>query len=387
MKKLLLLSAMLLIAGGIWAQGGIKFSEGNWDALLAKAKAQNALIFMDAYATWCGPCKMMSNQVFTDGEVGNYYNTHFINVKMDMEKGEGIDLAKKYEVQAYPTLLFIDGDGQLVHRMVGFQGTEEFIELGKTASDPAKRLGGLAQRYADGDRDPEFLHSYAMILYNAMATGYQEVGEAYLATQNDWNTPENMEFIYYMVDNVDSRLFQYMIDNKAAFEEMFGEEAITGRIQELIYQKAFADGRNGEEAVKEVEAMLAKNFPQDAPRLTASFKMNYYNMQGDVENYARAAVEYFNQYTSEDPNELNNVAWTFYENIQDKELLKKALGWAQRSVELDEQYYNSDTVAALYYKLGDKKKGKKAAQKAIEIAKKNGEDYSGTEQMMQQWSK
>ena len=63
-------------------------------------------------------------------------------------------------------------------------------------------------------------------------------------------------------------------------------------------------------------------------------------------------------------------------------MLKKALKWAEQSVELDSQYYNNDTLAALYFKLRKKKKGIRAAEQAIELAKANGEDYGPTQEIL-----
>lgn len=386
MKKTYVTLSLLLICGALMAQGGIKFNEGQWNDLLAKAKAQNVLIFVDAYTTWCGPCKMMASNVFTQKDVGDFYNSKFINAKIDMEKGEGIELAQRYTVQAYPTFLWIDGEGKIAHRAVGYQEAEAFIDLGKVALDPEKRLGGLIARYEGGNRDPQFLYDLAMTRYNAMDGGHMAVAEEYLATQSDWNTPQNMELIYYIVDNPDSKLFDHMVQNRAAFEEQFGQDAIVDRVQQLIMQKAFANGNEGESALTEVDKMYAKVYPEQAPRLSANFRMSYYNMLGDVNNFAKSAVDYLDKYPSDDFNELNNVAWTFYEGVQDKNMLKKALGWAQRSVDLNSQYFNNDTLAALYFKLGEKKKGKKAAKTAIDIAKKNGEDYSGTTQLLEQWN-
>ena len=302
-----------------------------------------------------------------------------------MEKGEGIELAQRYNVQAYPTFLFVDGDGNIAHRAVGYKLADEFLELGKVALDSEKRLGGLIARYDGGNRDPQFLYDLAMARYEAMDGGHMPVAEEYLATQSDWSTPQNMELIYYIVDNPDSKLFDYMVKNRAAFEVKFGEDAIIDRVQQLIMQKAFANGNEGESALDEVDKMYAKVYPEQAARLSANFRMSYYNMLGDVNNFAKSAVDYFDKYPSDDFNELNNVAWTFYESIQDKDMLKKALGWAKRSIELESQYFNNDTLADLYFKLGEKKKGKKAAKTAIEIAKKNGEDYSGTTQLLEQW--
>jgi thioredoxin 1 len=113
-------------------QPGINFFQGTWDEALALAKKENKLIFLDVYATWCGPCKRLDAQTFPNPEVGKYYNDRFINVKVDGEKGEGLTLRQKYAVRGYPTLLFINHKGEVVHRTAGFRDPERFIELGKS---------------------------------------------------------------------------------------------------------------------------------------------------------------------------------------------------------------------------------------------------------------
>lgn len=111
---------------------GIQFTEASWREILKKAKAEKKVIFLDAYASWCGPCKMLQKQVFTQKEVGDFYNSKFINVKMDMEKGEGPALAQVYPLEAYPTLLFIDGDGRVLKKFIGAPKAEELIAIGKS---------------------------------------------------------------------------------------------------------------------------------------------------------------------------------------------------------------------------------------------------------------
>lgn len=111
----------------------IAFEKLDWKDILAKAKKEKKLIFVDAYTVWCRPCIQMAKDVFTLDKVADFYNGNFINVSMDMEKGVGPSLAKKYNVTAYPTFLFIDGSGKLVHTGLGFQEADAFIEIGKTA--------------------------------------------------------------------------------------------------------------------------------------------------------------------------------------------------------------------------------------------------------------
>ena len=130
MKKILLLTAILAWVGSVaLAQNnqGIKFEKGTFSEILAKAKAQKKLVFMDVYASWCGPCKRMASEVFTQKKVGDYFNATFINAKFDAEVGEGRTIAARYGVNAYPTFLLLNGDGKLVGKMVGGSPADEFI--------------------------------------------------------------------------------------------------------------------------------------------------------------------------------------------------------------------------------------------------------------------
>lgn len=112
-------------------EAGIKFFKGSLQEALALAKSEGKMVFLDAYTTWCGPCRWMSANVFTKQAVGDYFNKYFVNVKMDMERGEGPSTARRYRVNAYPTLLFLEGDGEVVHRALGAHRENDFLNLGK----------------------------------------------------------------------------------------------------------------------------------------------------------------------------------------------------------------------------------------------------------------
>ena len=114
-------------------QKGIQFFQGSWAELLKESQQTGKPIFIDAYAAWCGPCRMMSANTFPDEEVGNYFNENFINYKLDMEKGEGPSVKMKYRVTQYPTYLFIDSQGNLKYRKVGYLVPDSFILEGKKA--------------------------------------------------------------------------------------------------------------------------------------------------------------------------------------------------------------------------------------------------------------
>lgn len=113
---------------------GIKFQHDSWSKIVQKARAEKKLIFMDAYTTWCGPCKMLQARVFPNKELGDYFNQNFVNAKIDMESGEGPALANQYPIQGYPSLFFIDPNtGKIVSQMLGYQEVGTLLNAGKAA--------------------------------------------------------------------------------------------------------------------------------------------------------------------------------------------------------------------------------------------------------------
>lgn len=108
---------------------GIEFEKSTLADAMKKAKAQGKLLFVDCYTTWCGPCRQMSNQIFVQESVGAVFNKRFINIKVDMEQEEGRELGKKQGINAYPTLLFMDGDGNIVKKVVGGRSADTLLKI------------------------------------------------------------------------------------------------------------------------------------------------------------------------------------------------------------------------------------------------------------------
>jgi thioredoxin-related protein len=157
MKKILLVAFVMIASIAVNAQG-IKFEHGSFAEALAKAKKENKLLFVDFYTSWCGPCKMMSKKIFPTQEVGEYFNDKFISLKIDAEKGEGPELAKKYEVSGYPTMIFFNGDGSENKRLVG--GTPDanfFISFAKQVTGDETPFLEQYETYKKGNRNLDFV--------------------------------------------------------------------------------------------------------------------------------------------------------------------------------------------------------------------------------------
>ncbi len=142
MKRFYFFFSILLVSLFIytiisWTPGnskdGIQFFEGSWQEALIKAKAENKPIFMDIYATWCGPCKMLKKKTFSDKDAGTYFNANFINLSFNGEAGEGEMLANKFKITGYPSLIVLNSNGKLIHLQTGYLSANELIAFGKQA--------------------------------------------------------------------------------------------------------------------------------------------------------------------------------------------------------------------------------------------------------------
>jgi thiol-disulfide isomerase/thioredoxin len=385
-KLILLLLLIPAIAFG-QTKEGIAFESLSWSQLLSKAKEEKKIIFLDAYASWCGPCKAMTSQVFTQEEVGNFYNKNFINAKIDMEVGEGETIAQRYQVAAYPTYLFIDGDGKLVHKALGYVPAGKFLEVGHSAIDPDRQYYTLLERAQKGNLDEK--KHYALVM-QAIEMGDEQtefLAAAYLSKQSDWLTAESINLILKTESDPTGKYFQYLIQNQKKAGEIVGEKVLEEGLDNIAFKKVATEIEDGESigtTVAKVEAGMKKYRPAGNAKSIA-YKIGQYlaDQQGDQKTAMEYRLKLMNEFSDElSWSELNEAAWGVYENETDRKLLQAALQWGLKSVSKDKNYYNTDTVAHLYFKLGDKTNARAYAKQAITLGKADGEDVSETEKLL-----
>lgn len=383
MKKWLLFSMLL---GSVLNSGAqIEFEHNiSWSQVKEIARKENKMIFLDAYATWCGPCKWMSANVFTDKSVGDFYNERFVNYKLDMEKGEGPELAKKLGVTAYPTLLFLDKNGELVHRVVGSRDIDEFIENGKNALDPDKQFYTLLNRYEAGERSNDFLFKMAGAAREASADNAAQIIGEYLKTipKNEWTNEENTDFVLMSADRFDSEAFQFILENRSVYPDESYQFAVSQCVDGEFMNAVNAGDEN---TMRKLQQNIKAYMGEDATPINEQVELKFYELTGNEAKLEEAERRILNNTT--DWNVLNEKAWEYYQNESDAAKLKLALGWAKRSVELEENYFNTDTYAHLLQKTGNKKDALKWANRAIELGKESGQDVSETEALVKQLKK
>ena len=385
MRKLIGFTIIIMLTTKVFGQG-IEFFEGNLESLKSEAQRQDKIIFIDAYTTWCGPCKWMSRNTFSDEQVGGFYNHNFISYKLDMEKGEGIQFAKAYEVKAFPTLLFIDYNDNLVHRKIGALNPEQFLVLGEIALDSERNLGGVIQKYKQGERSPAFMRNYLRRLANARID-VKEASDWYFSTQSNEEllTKENFELISLLIKDPNHVIFKFALENREAYKEITGEDQVDKYFFTVFQAYVYKAKKQNKESYDEaIELMLSSDFDQ-SDKLMAGIELSDLSKSGEWILFADKLTSYLLTYEKNNDQLRNRYAWMFYKNseITDKELLKKAIQWSKESVELNPNYPNSDTYAALLYKIGQTEAALEAAKRAILIAEEGGIDSSATSALIE----
>ena len=377
----------LVISTTLFSQDGIKFGKQSFAQTLEQAKKENKLIFLDAFASWCGPCKLLDKNVFPKKEVGDYFNANFLNLHIDMEKGEGIEIAKKYSIYSYPTLLFINGDGKVVYKAAGYMSPQELISIAKEAVNPENTLENKIAKFEAGEKDPEFLMG---LIKNTYATDFslaQKVATRYFQTRTDATySKEEAGMLLFFTKTIDDELYKIFTAKKAELSTQIPESYLAEYDKKLklntVLQKSFdANTQSINESTFLAEGTKIYG-EKEAKQLLNKINMDLFFTQKKYDDYAKSALNYYQNPNDFATDELNNVAWNFYLYVTDNTLLTQVTQLCLEGIKKEENSQNTDTLANIYYKLGDNKNAKLWAKKSIEIAKAKGDEYASTEELL-----
>lgn len=347
-----------------------------WSDVQRKAKAENKYIFMDCYTTWCGPCKFMSKTIFPQKAVGDAMNDKFIAVKMQLDStdadneevksmyGTAHAIARNYNVNVYPTFLFFNPNGDLVHRAVGSSEAEAFIAKTKEALNPETQYYTLLKKYNKGQKDSAFLRQLTAASMSAydMENG-SKIANDYFATQPDLYTSANLLLLRDMTQSSADKGFQMMLSNPGRVDSVLGKgtaNAITQNIilREDVYPKLFPRRVNSPQELTEpswdsLSASLQSKYPAQAASLMAYSKTVFYMQKQEWEKFGPAVVDYMKSYgEGVSEAQLNEFAWTVFQNCSDGTCLQNALEWSKRSFEKEQNPAFMDTYANILYRLG-----------------------------------
>jgi len=313
---------------------GIDFFQGTFEEALAKAKEEGKPIFVDAYAVWCGPCKRMAKMVFTDQKVGEFYNANYVNMKLDMERGEGLKFRKKYPVSAFPTLFYINSSGEVLQKVKGAQQVEAFIKLGKSVLDKVDHSKDFAKEYKAGKRDPQFILEYIMALNKSKKSSIK-VANKYLTKKKDYTDPTNLKIVYEATNQADSRIFDMLIKNKKAIEKLYSKEAVEGKIEQACRATIItAIDFESEDLLKEAQEKMKKHLPKKANLFLLQSEMDFCVAMGNAEKYVKCCSDYVKKEIKDDDKRLHGLAQEIIKHFsKDAKAMKQAEKLAKKALD------------------------------------------------------
>lgn len=216
---------------------GIVFERLSLDEALEKAKANGKEVFVDCYTSWCGPCKMMESRVFSQEIVGTYCNQHYVNIKIDMEKGEGPEVAERYGVEAYPTMLVLDPDGTVKCRMTGSRDVNNFLMVLKRSENKDYDYSRLVREYENGNRTPAFLSRYYLVMSDAgkLANGNELMRFLSSLKDEDRYSREIWDLYNLLAFDVQGEAFAFIMNHREEFVKVLGENDVDKALEQIVF--------------------------------------------------------------------------------------------------------------------------------------------------------
>ncbi len=348
-----------------WSQG-IVFEKGSWSDVLKKAKTTGKPILVDVFTTWCGPCKTMSQTVFVQEAVGAFFNKEYICYQVDAELGEGISLASKYTVNAYPSFLFFKSDGTLFARSEGSMSASRFIEYARSllplAAD-SRNMKDLEKLYQKDKNNPELIVEL-MRFRIAMGEDVTPLFDSYLQLLPDaQRVSEKIAALYKMVGsklNIQSLACENLIKYQQELTPLLDKKA-EYYLKDLAIVAMDKAAKNYDlKLLDKAIEVYGEDPPTPRENLKDYFYMNYYSSNSDRQNFILYARRYYSNYLMKQTPGSNGMPASIYvqlllkgatyafKDFTDPERLNEAITWVKRALEIAPK---NQTAAYLLYNL------------------------------------
>lgn len=367
-----------------------------WDQIKSKAKRENKIIFIDAYTTWCTPCKMMEDHVFSSDSVGIFFNAKILSIRLQMDTTENDNsvvksrfpiahkINREYQILAYPTFLFISGDGVLLQRGEGFMNVPQFLSFASEATNPGRAyknendiyLKGIAQ-YRKGVKDYKQMPFLITMAQKRLQYGVRD------SILNDYynhklindklflHKSDNLELLasnltsrspflhlFYPKGNKVNMIVKKRDFARFAVQNMIENEYIQPFINSTFSEITYKEAQAGREPNWQIiHEKVARDYGvKYAATAVRSAKHHFYLASGKASLDASNLKEQLknNDLDSTDVMTdwlLNSASWNLYLTSNDKEELSKALEWVKTAVRRrPDMYHYMDTYAGLLYK-------------------------------------
>lgn len=361
----------------------VDFLNGSLEQALTQGGRDGKHIFVHTTSSQCLPCDHLAQQLFVDQSVADFYNTNFVNFKLNVDDPSYLNIAQIHGLGKSPAMLYFSPKGFIVKKETNVNNAMEFINTGATVLNLDERtemnyinLQNKLQKYEHGEREVSFLHDLCRQL-KTFNEPYNRVVNEYLNSLNtkEMRSPKNRKFVYDFSDNLENDAIDYFLLDVKHFKEVVGGHAINEKVKMAIYNTTLAAIRTRDKVLFDrVQKVARQVHLPNSEAFLFFITSEFFEGIRDWENFAKTTIRYFDKFQVSDPYLLNHAAYKFYLYLSDRQKneLKKALEWTNKSIQIDSEYYNNFTAGLLLNRLGKCRDAIKSAEKAIEIAELRG---------------
>lgn len=351
------------------AKNGIQFRSITFEQAKEASGKEGKMVFMHGYASWCHYCLYMTDSVYPDSTVGAFYNQHFICIKMDLEK-EGAELNKTLKSHTFPTLVFFDSTGQVVHRAAGRHFKPILLELGREAIEPRRQLRTWLNFYNDGNVSADTAYQ---VLRKIEVAGMdtQEPLLQYLnrLKPEQVSLPENWKIINELFKSVNAPFMQTFIARKKELEKLYTSKTVNDKFISIYGFEFFMRNRLLDSVGYDKLKQTIKSNKLDIGDMICDYAdLNRMKAMSQYEQYFAAAPAFIDHYCKEDASRINEVSQVFYERTRERDLLVKAEKWMRQSVQLEDAYNSNILLAGILIQMDEKVEAQRVIHHSIELA-------------------
>lgn len=346
---------------------GIEFFQGDFEDALSKARAEKKQVFVDVYTSWCAPCRKMAKEVFSDAEVGKYFNAHFVCLKLEAEKEGGNGFFKRYQANGYPGFFWLDEEGELLDLYVGFVHSEKFIKLAEVArqSKLGKLLGDGEKRWERGERTPELVREYVVkALGRVKPEQVKPMITEYLAglSEEQLQEEENYRFLrMFMREAGDNFVFRTLMKNAGIYQRYEKEPVFWIQMYRMVVRCGILY-RNEPAKYREYLIFLESLHSPLALMYRKILDMEYLLFQKDFDRGIPEASAIIAKFGEEHSYLAGQFMYTliiagfFQETVVDEGLSGQVIAWAEKALEAQPSKESLLYLSVAYARRGDYKK-------------------------------
>ena len=309
MQRILLLYVLLSFVCDVEAQG-IAFGD-DFKAAIRNSKRTGKPVLLDAYTTWCAPCRKMDEEIFSLPAIGEAVALRYVPVRLDMESPAGAQLATRYGIRAYPTLMVLDSDGSELDRSVGYLDESAFMTFVERVREepPSESFAAMDARFQLGTANRSTLENLVELGTKAQHPSTPAYVAALLDHQQLWHTEQGRALVLEHA-TLQSRLMDSLVLHRSAFAKTLGDYVVSDRIARLLDQGLF--GEDGTVKPRTAKKLIRRIYTGPAADSTyIRYRMRRAREAGKAKQFGRWALRWQREFPSSDPGELEELVYIF----------------------------------------------------------------------------